>query len=200
MSRYSGKCDFADIISIHSMEEILGKYQIYARITDIVPLRIDSMKELVVYYPFLVSAMYSNKVEGGCIFLCEKSFIDQEENENMLRRLEDAKRYYRKCKRNKISFNKDECLKKVSLFSEHPNAYEVEIVNRVAEFGEKATVDNIHDSWHDGMRDEWYQLMLDNGWDENRAYRWVYGWDRWIDKIKADKYGEGTYQETLDIN
>lgn len=180
-------------------EEILEKYQVYAYGNDIVPLRMESKKDLVAYYPYLTTMVYSNKEEGGRIHLSDKSYIDIEEEERLNRKINDLKKYYKKCKRNKEEFDKNKALELIC-WLEEPKPYHIELVNRVAEFGNKATIENIHDPFHDRMREEWYQLMLDNGWGEQRAYRWVYGWQRWSQRLNADEYGDNTYQPRFDLD
>ena len=34
------------------------------------------------------------------------------------------------------------------------------------------------------MRKEWFELMVENGWDESIAYRWIFGWKRWLEHNK----------------
>ncbi len=183
----SGKSDFQDWCEMHNTpEEILEKYKVYAYGNDIVPLRMESKKELVAYYPYLVTMMFSNKEDGGHIHLSQRSFIDIEEEERLDYKIKDLKKYYNKCKRKKEKFDKNKALERI-LFLGEPEPYEIELVNRVAELGDKATFENLHDSFHDRMRDEWYQLMLDNGWNKWTAYRWVYGWHRWALKMNEQK-------------
>ena len=113
----SGKSDFQDIVEMHySAEEILSKYKIYASINDIIPLKIETKKDLVAYYPYLVSVMSSNKEEGGVIMLY-KSYIDMEEEKSLTYKLNDLIKYYKKCKRKKIPFDKNEALKKINYYA-----------------------------------------------------------------------------------
>lgn len=194
----SGKCDFEDFVAIHSPEEVLDKYQVYANGHGLVPLKIESLKELVVYYPYLTPIICSDKETGGKVHLSEKSYIDREEEEWLTRKLDDLVRYYKKCKRNKTEFSREEALKLIKWGGETELPYETELINRVIELGGKATIEGIHDPSHDRMRDEWYQLMLDNGWSEDQVYKWVYGWQRWFDKLKinSDNYSkDGAYQQ-----
>ena len=173
----SGKCDFEDTCVMY--DNILDKYKIYAYGNEIIPLEMKSKKDLVAYYPYIVSLM----VHDG-IHLSKQSFIDSEEQENMQWRLDKLIKYYKKCKRKKIEFDKNEALKEICWINvDEPEPYEIELVDRVAEYGVNATIDNLHDSMHDMMRNEWYALMLDNGRDEDRAYRWVYGWQRWLSRM-----------------
>lgn len=198
----SGKCDFEDTVSIYGVDNILNKYNVYASDNEIVPLKMESKKDLVAYYPYLVGLMTSDKETGGIIRLSKESYIDTEEKERFGWKLESLKRYWRSCKRNKVPFSKDEAAKKIVFFGDgKPEPHEQELIDRVAEHGEKATAEDLHDPWYDRMRGEWYQLMLDAGWGEDQAYRWVYGWKRWFDRIRnsADEFGDGTIQQKLDL-
>ena len=179
-----GKYSFEDLYEDY--DDLLEKYQIYACWNDLVPLNMKSKKDAVAYYPYLISMMYSTKDNGGFVHLSSEPFINQEEEEQMEWRLESLLKLYRSCKRKKISFDKEEVIKRICFCPDCPKPHEIELINRVAELGEKATVDGIHDDMHDRMRREWYDLMLENGWGEDEAYRWVYGFQRWVDKYKED--------------
>ena len=56
---YSGKCDLADTLLINSDGDInkidFSNYEFYTSFNQIIPLRIDNMKDVVPYFPFLVS-------------------------------------------------------------------------------------------------------------------------------------------------
>lgn len=178
----SGKSDFQDICEMHyTPEEILKNYKVYAYNNTIVPLQMISKKDLVAYYPYIVAIMAKDD-SGGVIHLSEKSYIDTSEEERLNWDLETLVRYWKKCKRNHKEFDKNEALKRIVWPTDDiPEDYEIELVERVAEYGAKATIDDLHDSYHDGMRNEWYQLMIDAGWNKQQAYRWVYGWKRYFD-------------------
>lgn len=193
----SGKCDFEDTCSIYGTKEILDKYNIFISGHEVVPLKMESEKDLVAYYPYLVTTMCGCK-EGGVIILSNESFIDREERERIESNLDTLKKYNRKCKRNKKEFDKEEALKKICWLPS-AESYLIELINRVAEKGEKATIDGLHDNMHEYMRKQWFDAMVAHGWNEDSAYRWVYGFSRWIEQIKADKYGENTVQTKLDI-
>ncbi len=186
---FSGKADFQDVCEMHyTPEEILSKFEIYARVGDIIPLKIETKKDLIAYYPYLTVAIYSSRNNTGTIKLSEKSYIDKEEEEQMTRKLETIKRYYKKCKRKKIPFDKNEALQKIAQFPEdEPGQYLIDLVNRVAELGTKATIEDIHDPMHDRMRKKWLDLMVEYGWDEHVAYRWIFGWRRYLEYYVKDR-------------
>lgn len=178
----SGKSDFQDICEMHhTPEQILKNYKVYAYNNTLVPLQMISKKDLVAYYPYIVTIMGKFK-DDGVIWLSEKSYIDTSEEKKLNLDLETLIRYWKKCKRNHKEFDKNEALKMIVWPTDDiPEDYEIELVDRVAEYGAKATIDDLHDSYHDRMRNEWYQLMIDAGWNKQQAYKWVYGWKRYFD-------------------
>lgn len=180
----SGKCDFSDTVELYGADKILNNYKIYAAHNDVIPLKFEKPADLIAYYPYLVATMYSDNSEGrGVILLSERSFIDVEEEETLTWRMNAVKAVYRRCKRQKKPFDRKAAAKAVSYWNEGTTKCEEEIIDRVEKFGERATVEGIHDAWHDQMRKEWYELMVDNGWDKQTAYRWVYGWERYLTRV-----------------
>ena len=159
----------------------------------------ESEKDLIAYYPYLVYLMCSSKEDGGVIHLSEKSYIDIEEEESLTWKINILKKYYRKCKRYKISFDDQEALDLIRICdASSPKEYEIKLINKVKELGEQAIIDGIHDDWHDRMRKEWYDLMVEAGWEKSKAYRWVYGWNRYLEKYELERYGKYSVQKTLD--
>ena len=80
MSRFSGKCDFYDLIDIHGVDKILS-CNIYNH-KDLIPLRTESVKDLIPYYPYLTSLVNIGK-NNGYIRLSRQSFIDYEEQNRL---------------------------------------------------------------------------------------------------------------------
>lgn len=180
----SGKCDFSDTVELYGADKILSGYEIYAAHNDVIPLKFEKPADLIAYYPYIVGMMYGDNKKGcGIIHLSERSYIDIEEEENMKWRLDTVKRIWRRCKRKKIPFDRAAAEKELCLLNEPMSGYKKEIIDRVEKLGDKATVEDIHDEWHDRMRKEWYELMVTNGWDEVTAYRWVFGWKRYLTRI-----------------
>jgi hypothetical protein len=192
----SGKSDFQDHVEMFDgADNLINNYRIYAHDNDVIPLKFEKPADLIAYYPYLVVIRCADK-DGGIIHLSSESFIDSEEKEQLQWRMDRAKAVYRRCKRKKIPFDREAAVKDICWIDE-PKPFEVEIIDRVERDGNKATIEDIHDPMHDRMRDMWYELMIDNGWDENKAYKWVYGWYRWLDRIQAEKYGENFVQQTI---
>ena len=195
----SGKSDFEDWCCMHNTpQEIIDKYQVFVGKHDLVPLGIRSEKDLVAYYPYLIGMICGSKDGMGIIHLSDESYIDIEEREHMQLKMDYVKKYYRRCKRKKQKFDKEEALKLIGWYEPYKQ-YETDIVERVAKSGEKASTERLHDPMHERMRNEWYTLMVDAGWDKDQAYRWVYGWRRWIEKSKLKEYGNRCEQQKLDI-
>ena len=192
----SGKSDFQDHVEMFDgADKLINNYRIYAYGNDVIPLKFEKPADLIAYYPYLVVIKVGDK-DGGIIHLSSESFIDSEEKESLQWRMDRAKVVYRRCKRKKVPFDRKAAEKDICWIDE-PRPWEIEIIDRVERDGNKATIEDIHDEMHDRMRSEWYKLMIDNGWDENKAYKWVYGWHRWLDRIQAEEYGEGFAQYTI---
>ena len=175
ISKFSGKCDLYDTIVIHGINNIISNYKIYGY-NQLLPLEVIQEKDLIPYYPYLVAIMTSDRENGGIIRLSKESFVDSEERDNLQSRLNDVIRYWKKCKRNKTEFNKEEALKKIFIFTHRE--CDIEIVDRVSYFGDKATIDGIHDPIHDYFRGLLFDEMVNNGWDKNTAFYWIYGYTR----------------------
>lgn len=173
MSKFSGKCDFYDsAIMIHQYteEEFKNNVIIYVG-NNPEPLKINSMKDLIPYYPYLVSmAAYNNVERKSVIHLCSESFVDQEEREILTWKLEHLIKIYNRCKRKKVEFDIDAAVKEVCCFG--VDDYVRELAERVKEKGKKATIDGIHMPMRDYYRKELVEEMLENGLD---PAEWGYG-------------------------
>lgn len=193
MSRYSGKCDVYDsLIDIREITDF-SKLKVYAAGHELVPLRIDSIKELAPYFPYATSIMHGGSDGELIIHLSKESATDSKEQNFLEAVMNNVKRYYRKCKREKKDFDREKALKQIVWpIDDTPQQYEIEIVDRVALYGEKATVDGIHMPLHDHNRQALYEDMIELGWAEGQAYRWCFGWDRWLDRERLEQYGERT--------
>ena len=100
ISVFSSKCDVYDsLVMIHNITDF-SNVRIYASGNHIIPLRIDSQKDLIPYYPYLVAMMSSSKDGYMSVYLSGKSYVDTEEEERLQWRLNQLKKYYRRCKRN----------------------------------------------------------------------------------------------------
>lgn len=185
ISKYSNKCDLYDVlVDIREITDF-SKVKIYAANNSIVPLRIDSQKDLMPYYPYIVAISISNSDGTQIIHLSEGSYVDIEEQERLTWDLDTLKRYYRRQKRRHEPFDSDEALKKICFFDSTPEYYKKELVNRVKELGEKATIEDIHIPFMDTMRQWLYEDMVAAGWNDDRAYEWCFGWRRLWERTKT---------------
>lgn len=184
MSIYN-KSDFMDFCEMHhTPEEVVRKYKIYAY-DNIIPLAINEPKDLIPYYPYLTSIITSNK-NGGHVCLSERSYVDVAEEERLNSEIDSMKKYYRKCKRKKSEYTIEDAVK--NFYGEYgmksAAEYDIELARRVMECGNKADIKDIHIPYFDSCRDKLYELMIENGWDKDIAYIWVYGTKRFIEKNK----------------
>lgn len=160
MSRYSGKCDIADTIDMQG-EKILNA-KIYVGYSN-VPLQIDSMTDLIPYYPYIISSAYFDNVEGKSIIrLSTKSWVDHEERNRLMSYLQHLIRIYNRCKRKKIAFDVEEAVIEVCWRDWNKDAI-VELANRVKEKGKQATVDGIYLKMSERYRQELVDEMLRHG-------------------------------------
>lgn len=184
MSVFSGKCDCYDsLISIHEYtdEELKNNVNIYIGNVR-TPLKIESCKDLIPYYPHIVYAScHDNSERKSTIYLTSESWVDIEERESLEFRLKELLRIYNRCKRKKIEFDVDEAVKKICWMGWNEEPYR-ELAIRVKEHGNKATIDGIHLRMHEHYRQELVDEMIENGLD---PVYWGYG--RFI---KEDKKNE----------
>lgn len=186
ISRFSGKSDFCDTIMIFGAENIISKYKVYDQ-RHILPFEIKESKDLIPYYPYLVASMASNKETGGVIYLSQESYINSEEKDHIQWQLNSVLRYWRRCKKKKEKFDTLEALSCIVWPADDlPQDFQLELVKRVEELGDKATIDDLHDKIHDMYRKELFDEMVNNGWNENRAGTWIYGWQRWNKEFKKE--------------
>ena len=179
---FSGKCDFYDgVIAIHcdgdtsKLEEFLSRTTIRMRGADgrehVVSVK--NEKDAALYYPYLEAIAAFNIGKGNTIVLSSQSFIDSEEREVMGWYIEDVLRYWRKCKREKKTFDVDECVSAVGY--NWRNTYILEAVaEKVAKDGAKAKFDDIHTPIHERYRREWFEELVRVGHPEWFAFNWAF--------------------------
>lgn len=182
ISKYSGKADLFDSFGDYTDEQL---QQCSFFIEDNpVPLRINNQHDLAPYYPHLITMGNSNNGIWNCK-ITRRSFVDIEEEEHLSWKIRDFQKYWRKCNREKKPYIETEAIKKVCWFQ--PTEVDEEIAHRVAMYGTKATIDDLHDMIHEHFRNELLNEMINLGWDERRAKYWI--WKDWKMLIKReDKY------------
>lgn len=165
MSKFSGKCDVYDtLISIHQYtdEELKNNVKIYVGSSK-EPLQINSCKDLIPYYPYIVaSASFNNPERKSIIQLSKESWVDTEERDSLQFKLDRTLMTYNKCQRVKVPFDKTVAVNLICPSGFNRDACEM-IVDRVAKYGKKANIDGLHLMMHDIYRRELVEVMLDNG-------------------------------------
>lgn len=78
MSRFSGKCDFCDMIDIFGLDHIIN-CDVYVGNNE-EPLKITCREDCIPYYPYVVSmSSMDTKNKNGYIRLTTRSWVDIEE-------------------------------------------------------------------------------------------------------------------------
>lgn len=162
MSRWSGKCDFADSIEMHGGIEYLKNSKVY--IYEEQPdgtykdklLHFEKESDVVPYYAHIIGMAYHNNAENKhVIHLSSKSYPDSHEEEMLGYHLKTLIRYYNYCKRKKIEFNVNDALKK---FSEWTLQYDGDTIKtlaqRVKEKGKKASIEGLKLEFSERYREE----------------------------------------------
>ena len=164
MSMFSGKCDVCDcLVEIHQYteEELRDHVKIYVGNSE-TPLKIESMKDLIPYYPYIIgSSGHDNVSKSAVIHISAESYVDRQEREMLDLYLKYALRYYNRCKRKKVEFNTEEAVKEIAWA--HNEDIIREIVQRVKEKGKKANTEGLHIKWYDVYRKNLVDEMLKNG-------------------------------------
>ena len=165
MSVYSGKCDCYDtLVQIHGYTEDELKNNVVIYVGDNKEsLHIESAKDLIPYYPYLISAAYfDNENRKSVIRLTPESFVDREEREILTFYLKQILRIYNRCKNKKSKFSVRNVVKEVCWNGWNKNQI-TEIANRVKENGDKATIEGIHLNGHEYDRKRLVEEMINNG-------------------------------------
>lgn len=180
MSMFSGKCDFYDSFVMISSDGEHGKIMenlktlklyVYGKDGREHRVKSETIKDITKYYPYLTFFNAWDKDNGDFIILSSDSFIDQEEREHLGWYIDDVMKYWRKCKRNKVPFVVDECVKKLNWIN---NDIIRSIAERVAESGNKAEFDDIHLPMQEYYRRQWFEEMVKVGYTEREAYDWCF--------------------------
>jgi hypothetical protein len=144
MSKYSGKCDFYDVIEIHGIDKILNS-RVFVGDEEVF---LKSEKDCIKYYPYVVSTSHTDK-DGGTFHLTDRSWVDIEEEGMLKIYLNIFVRYFNKCKRNNIEYKIEDAVKQT--LSNDEKAV-LELANRVKDNGKKATYEGVHLKLYDYYR------------------------------------------------
>ena len=194
MSEFCGKCDVCDSFRDRTDEYLQNsKFFIYGSDHRDHQLVINNQKDLAKYYPYLTCSMGADK-NGAHVHITSQSFIDSEEAERINWVKDTLVKYYKKCKRNKIQYTVAEAIKAAVWFN--PSDWEIELARRVGEAGEKAETEDLHTPIHDYFRDRWCKELISQGYTEDEAELWVYGWDRvWKEEKDEREKKEGESED-----
>lgn len=174
MSKFSGKCDFADHIEIVGLENTLKSTVFIGNIGNEKKLELHEYRDLIPYFPHLISVAGISKVGNSVIHLTTKSYVDIREEESLNFKLKQVLNYYKKCKRNNIKFDEDECLKKMYIMEWDKGIY-TEIIERVKQYGNKANTNGMHLYISEYYRKKLADEMLANSIDPS-----LYGLERFV--------------------
>ena len=145
MSKYSGRSDFFDSLMIYNYteEQLKNNVKVYVG-NSYIPLKIESYKTLILYYPHLICSSYHNNKEGSAIYhITAESSVDRNEKEILEVYLDRIIEFYDKCKRKKVEFKVEDAIKN-AYFIEWNKEQVIEIAKRVELHGKKANIDGIH--------------------------------------------------------
>ena len=135
------------------------------------------MSDLIPYYPYVVcTAVHNNADRTATIRLTSESYVDVEERERLNLYLEQLLKIYNRCKREKTKFDIKEAVDEVSFWNFNVEAI-MELANRVAKSGKKATIDGIHLKMHEFYRKQLAEEMLKSGLNPTE-----YGYERFVNK------------------
>lgn len=186
MSKYSGKCDLYDCIGDYTDEEIAKKVKVYYA-GSIVPLKIESQKDMMPFYPFVAGVMCGESDGTRVFHIGQRSYVDAQDEAIVEFVKRDVQRYYNKCKRKKMDFD-------LNYFTSSSYLAK-EIAADVVRIGIKDVLssDEYHTKMSDYYRKQLYKDMVAAGWDKLIALSWVFGWRRamQIEKILDDFMDEG---------
>lgn len=192
MSRFCGKCDFYDHLWMNSdseeVEASLAKSDIYITSKDgrEHKLKINTIKDAAKYYPYLIVIGAFSK-EHQTIILSSESFIDWEEREMLQYDIDDVYRFWRKCKREKIDFDKIDCYNKVHWSFSSEDKYLQEIISRIDRDGNKAKFEDIHKPIWERYRRNWFDELVHLGYSEIEAYKWCFNEWNFFDNNAVEK-------------
>ena len=170
MSLYSGKCDFCDMCDIHNVDNIL-KSNVYIG-WNIIPLKFETEKDLIPYYPYLVATSATTNGVGE-IRLSTESYVDRRERESLEFYTKECQRYVSKCKRKKVEVNLDHF---DTMYNQYNKDIYKEILTRIIGKSKEFTLDGIYLPMAERYRKELYDEMIKDEWESNKAKLWCFGW------------------------
>lgn len=180
MSRFSGKCDLYDSVVMISRYDIKDIELFLCKGERSYPLKITEPRDLIPYYPY-VPGMSTYSKETGYKAWISDNYVDVEERKRLEFDLKHLIQEYNKAKRKNVPFEP-------TSFWRHQ-----EVIDRVKEQGNKATIEGIHLPLWNNYREALAKEMEKNGYEDLDIIKWVYP-DNWIKKLttgwnwRTDKY------------
>ena len=155
---------------IHNIDNILKSNVCIG--WNIIPLKFESEKDLIPYYPYIVgSSATTNGV--GEIRLSTESYVDRSERESLEFYTKECQRYVNKCKRKKVEVNLDHF---DTMYNQYNKDIYKEILTRLVDKSKEFTLDGIYLTMAEYYRKELYDEMVKNEWESNKAKLWCFGW------------------------
>lgn len=135
-----------------------------------------SIKDLVPYYPHLVSMAVCDNTDShkSVVILTSQSYVDMEEQKLLDLYLKDVLKNYNRCKRKKTEFTLEGVLNEFCYNEWRKDIY-VELYQRVKESGKKATTEHLHLSSFEHYRKKLVEEMMKYNIDPAE-----YGYDRFV--------------------
>ena len=165
MSKFSGKCDLYDClidIGRYTEEDLKNNVKIYVG-DSTEPLIIESAKDLIPYYPYIIGMSHTDKNERKTIIhLSSQSYVDREEQDLLCGYKSFLMKIYRRCKRKKEEFDTEKAAQQI-VFWNHNLEQITELARRIKEQGEKANIEGIHLKMHELYRQWLVDEMIENG-------------------------------------
>lgn len=189
MSIFCGKCDVRDMFYYETEEEMLESIKNTRFIIDDVETEINSIKELVPYYPCVLGiATYNGETKGGTCMFSSKSYADKESNEIIQSRYENALRSFKRLKRKKMDITAQNIYDgyyhfgskyknvdgELVLDKETKDEIDWEICKRIERDGEYAITNDLCTNMSSIYRYYLYEEMIRVGYTEKEAIMWVY--------------------------
>jgi len=148
-----------DCIEVNNMSEIKNNWE---------EIHYEKLEDLIPYYPYLVNITSCDNLDNSqyIVVLSSESAVDREERDKLEWDLEQTIKYYNKCKKKKIPFNKQAALKHICWFGIDKEVKQ-EIINRVEKDGENAIIEGLHFDMYDYYRKTLAEEMINYGLDPN---------------------------------
>jgi hypothetical protein len=138
-------------------------------------LHINSLAELIPYYPYLISSGFFDNVERtATIYLSSESYVDSQEKDTLIFYLKEVLKIYNRCRRKKTDFTLDEVLREF-YWSHWDEEVYTELYSRVLLHGKNANIEDIHTKTGEHYRQELADEMIKNGMDPAG-----YGYERFM--------------------